>query len=486
MGQAILIERNIPTPKPGWPILTAMTVVILSLFLGWVIVSLKGLPLVIVMVLAPFMLLFAMAKPRHALYLLVALALIVDEKLTAGMQLHRGVGELTDRVLYWIPLTPLELLLMAALLGYLARAACMKTVPVRLGTFFWLMVPLFLFILFGLITGLMRGGDRRMALWELRAIFYMPGVYLLFYNTIKTKQHLQIIAWIILLSIGFVALLGSWTYFVILGTDLGERQSITDHQQGIFFNVLFLLPAAHAIYRSRGWQRWVALAAVPLGFVTWVATDRRSAYVALVVGFVALLALAYRDDKSRVVKLGLALAVISGLYAGVFWNSSGFWAKPLQGVRSVEAQPGDPEYASNQYRELEKWNIALTIRNNALFGVGFGNEFEMYIPMAYWDSPFRNFITHNSVLWVWMKTGVAGFIAYLMFLCLAISGAARVYRKLPDWQLKPPLAVGLAFIIMYTIYSYVDQGWDYKGMVYSGVVLGSFAVIERMLLSRTE
>ena len=206
--------------------------------------------------------------------------------------------------------------------------------------------------------------------------------------------------------------------------------------------------------------------------------------MALVMGLAGLLLLAYRDNKKAVLRAAIAIMMLSIIYTGVSWNSTSLWARPIHGIRSVAAEPGTRDYESNLYRVLEKWNIVYNMRSGPLFGIGFGNKFDMPIGLATWQGSLREYIPHNSVLWIWLKTGAPGFFALLALLGLTIARTANVYRRVEVRQLKPWLAVGLLFIPMYMVYSYVDQGWDYKGMIYLGVVLGSYALVEDLASHR--
>ena len=66
---------------------------------------------------------------------------------------------------------------------------------------------------------------------------------------------------------------------------------------------------------------------------------------------------------------------------------------------------------------IENNNLEFTIHQKPLTGVGFGNKFFVIIPMA--DISFFTwwqYFPHNSVIWIWLKTGVGGFIAMFYFL----------------------------------------------------------------------
>ena len=66
------------------------------------------------------------------------------------------------------------------------------------------------------------------------------------------------------------------------------------------------------------------------------------------------------------------------------------------------------------YRTVENLDINATINAKPLTGLGFGQKF--YRPFPLPDISFflfYEYIPHNSILWIWIKTGVGGFVAML-------------------------------------------------------------------------
>ena len=122
-----------------------------------------------------------------------------------------------------------------------------------------------------------------------------------------------------------------------------------------------------------------------------------------------------------------------------------------------------------------------TIRQHPLTGVGFGKKFYIIFPLA--DISFFEFweyITHNSILWIWVKTGVLGFIALLAMVGYTIMEGIRVTFALQDRDLK---TVGLTltlFVVMYFIYGYVDFAWEGQSMLYIGAAFGMLNSMERV------
>ena len=104
----------------------------------------------------------------------------------------------------------------------------------------------------------------------------------------------------------------------------------------------------------------------------------------------------------------LLLATI--VFLSLTWNASGIAGQPARAIRSLY-EPDLRDASSNLYRLIETYDISATIHDDPLFGVGFGREFHMVVPLpdlSWW--PFWRFETHNNVLWIWLKTYVCLFI----------------------------------------------------------------------------
>ena len=110
------------------------------------------------------------------------------------------------------------------------------------------------------------------------------------------------------------------------------------------------------------------------------------------------------------------------------WNASGAIGLPAQAVKTVLV-PDDQTAAdrsSDLYRKIEAFNVWFTIRSNPFIGVGFGKKF--YRPISLPNISFFEFweyLPHNSVLWIWLKTGFFGFAAMLFLFARAMQRGTR-------------------------------------------------------------
>ncbi len=175
-----------------------------------------------------------------------------------------------------------------------------------------------------------------------------------------------------------------------------------------------------------------------------------------------------------------ALTIVA-LYVALFWGATGVLGQPARAIRSIY-EPDPRDAASNFYRMLETYNISVTIKNDPVLGVGFGREFIMAAPLpdlSWW--PFWRFETHNNVLWVWLKTGIAGYVLFWILLGGAISRAAFAAKRLTEPTMRATALFCLVAIIGTVVFSYVDLGLvSGRVTVFLGTALGVIGVLERV------
>jgi hypothetical protein len=208
-------------------------------------------------------------------------------------------------------------------------------------------------------------------------------------------------------------------------------------------------------------------------------------------------------------------AILGGAYLAVFWNTSnGIISEPAQAIRSV-INPGERDYESNLYRDIETQNLQFTISTSPIMGIGFGRQFIVIRPLvdltATW--PFQLYMPHNNMLWIWMRTGIVGFMSFWAIVGLAILlaiasirlGAARLRLLLadergeaePEASRKGPHIVQaqkqecaeylvMTFLAQTVLISLlalaqVDQGlMSFRLMMFAGIAFGTLAATWNM------
>jgi O-antigen ligase len=99
---------------------------------------------------------------------------------------------------------------------------------------------------------------------------------------------------------------------------------------------------------------------------------------------------------------------------------------------------------------------------------------------ALWD-----ILPHNQILWLWMRTGTVGFVAFWMIIAFALVRICRlmILAEKDDNPWSQMLALwALSIIVMEILFGLLDlQLSVYRNMIFMGLILG---LVERALHNR--
>ncbi len=341
----------------------------------------------------------------------------------------------------------------------------------------------FLWLIFSAIYGLSRGGDFLPALWELRALFYLGILYFFVPQIIKTRVHLEQLIWVIIASLAFKVFQGIIRFFR-LGFSFDGRTQLTNSEDPLFFISLFVMFGGFFLFNVTHKQRsvlgWLIL---PL-FLVFILAQRRATYGALAVVFIAYIILISRDNRIKLLKTLSPTFIIIILYLIIFWNSQSGLALPAQLVKSsisTDPETAGERYYSNLYREFENYNLAQTIKTSPVLGIGFGKKYEQPIQLVAIPFPLRDYIPHNEIFWIIVKSGAIGFFLFFVFFNSFIFKAGYLFVRLKDPYLKTICSIAIMAIIGQVVVSYYDLQLTYsRNMVYLGTLMGLLPIIQQL------
>jgi hypothetical protein len=425
-------------------------------------------------------------KPRYGIYMIIFFSLVGDANMMPwypflkNFSSHESIFFLQDSLIF----SPLEVYIVFTGLSWLIRGIVQRRFDFFKGELFWPAVVFMIFITLGLVYGLGRGGNYNIALWETRSIFYMFGMLVLASNLISRREHFNHLMWLAMIALFIEGIVGIVVYSTTYHGDLSGINSLTEHSAAIHMNTLFVFLIAAWMYHSSVPKRVILLLMTPVVLFTYVAADRRAAFISLAVAALLIFIMLFIENRKVFWLITPPLAVIGLLYCAAFWNGNGRLAAPVQAIKSVvdQSQASLEDQASNQYRVLENMNTSFTIHNAPLTGVGFGRMFYIIVQLpdisgfTWWQ-----YITHNSVLWIWMNTGIFGFMALLYLIGTTIWLGARNVFRMPRGDLRAIALVAVLYIIMHFIYAYVDMSWDAQSMLYIGTMMGIINCMERVV-----
>jgi hypothetical protein len=421
-------------------------------------------------------------QPRYGVYLILFFTLVADGVLIPWYPFNKNFSSaesifyLNDALIF----APVEVFMGLTALTWAAQLFARRRLTGRGGPLWLPMLAFATTLVGGLVYGLARGGNLTIALWEARPMFYLPLMYFLTLNLIENRGQVNVLMWMIMLALFVEGIIGNLYFFVTLGADLSGVQAITEHSAAIHMNSLFVMVIAVWMFKGSLRKRLLLPLFAPFVGLTYLATQRRAAFVAIAIALMLMAIVLYRYNRRLFWTIAPPAAVMALLYLAVFWNHSGALGIPARGIKSVLApDTSSEEYSSNIYRVLENINISFTIHQSPLFGVGFGNKFFVIVPMA--DISFFDwweYITHNSILWVWMKAGLLGFLALLFLIGAMIVVGTQAFNRMPGGDLKATALTLVLYIIMHFVYAYVDMSWDTQSMIYVGTAAGLLGGLE--------
>ena len=423
----------------------------------------------------------AVAKPAAGLWLMTFFAVAGDwvtapwYPFTQGMSSTRSVLFVSNS----LTVSPFEVVLAATAGGWILSMAASRQWRLRQCGLFRPVMVFTLFVFIGLVTGIGRGGSRYVALWEARPILALAVVYLLATNLMEGPAGFRRL-WSALFAGVVVDSLFAIAYYRGLSELAREQaEALGDHSAALHADAFFVVLAAMGVTSARSPRRLLLMLLVsPIVGYAFILSQRRSAFVGLLAGLLMLAVVLFRRRRRAFWYITPLVVLVFSGYLAAFWNSDSSGGFPAQAVKTVVApgQLNDEDKGSDMFRAIENYNVVYTIRSQPLTGIGFGQQF--FRPIANADISFAAFWeyrTHNAILWIWMKTGVGGFIAMLYLFAAAIRlGTQRLMIASTGYD-AALLLTSVAFIVMYAVFAYVDIAWDTESMVFLGIALACIA-----------
>ncbi len=326
------------------------------------------------------------------------------------------------------------------------------------------------------LTGIVRGGEFNMSLWQLNSVMYLPCIFLLFQAGIRGPQDFPALLKTFLYAVVYKSLLALYVhnfFTVPMDPATGSTKPVyaTSHTDSIFFATVLVIFAILLLERvGRNTRRW-ALLFVPLVAAAVQANNRRIAWAEIGIALFAI-GIVSRPSKikRRIVRSMVASVPVLIAYVIAGWNSQfGGLFKPVRLIRSIADAKTD---ASSMWREFENVNIIATFRSNPLFGTGYGHPYQEVIVLPAVDYSLERYTPHNSLLGLWCYTGVTGFAGLTLLWAAGLYFAMRAYRHSDDKVLRASaLSAYCAFLI------YLMQCWGDIGLgTWMGTFLGGTAL----------
>jgi O-antigen ligase len=464
------------SPGLAFPLILAGSALVLGLLAGGFVAGGQASKAFAIAVIAlPAVLWF---RPQYAPVVLITAALTIEQfPYTVGA----GNGAATDRIPLFKGLSGgthvslADLLFVMLLVFWLLKRGVPGVRPLQWTPINRALVVLLGAVAFGVMVGTLHHGQLRVALMEVRPYAYLAATYLLVSAFMTSKATLRPILWAFVLGSGFKA--GQGVMLFVRTRHLEPRpEALLGHEESVFFGIFILLTVGLWLFQIRGRLRTTATLLLPLVIVADLTNSRRTAWVILFAGLAAMFAAGYvcLPERRRFLRrVLLVIALGSVVYFPAYWNHNGSLAQPARAIHSV-VSPDKRDELSNLYRVQEDANLKYNIRQAKIFGKGFGVPIDYALPIVNLSEvdPLIAYIPHNGVLYIFMRLGIFGAIAFWSVIGIGIVTACRLARA-KDRELALFGALTVAALLGYVFMGYNDQGFFFYRIAFViGALLG--------------
>jgi hypothetical protein len=479
---------------PRAPRLLGGLVVVVAGAYAATLVATEGEPLLLVPLVGALVGVAVFLRPVLGLYLLFGAGILFEQfeitglsPLTARTHFFESVARFSQVPL---PLSASDLLVLMTLMSWAIRRLVGENAPLRAGPFGWAVGAYGLAFAFGTAIGISRGGawDVSATIAELRGPIYACLLYFLTANLVHERGQIRVLLWEFVILVGVKAFEGIANYAEVRINGPYWVDAVTAHEDVVFFDVAITLALLMAALRVRGRLFYVLLALVPVIIAAELLTTRRVAFAALAAGVLVVMLMS-AVARPRATALAVALSAVAFMiYGATFWDHSGPLAEPIRVVREVV----DPysvsgrDRSSNVWREIENSNIAYTVRQLPLTGVGLGQQYLFHQePPPLTTFTLWRVMTHNAILWMWLKAGPYGSFAFWFLVTQVVVISLHLYRRLDEPLLRAAASFPVLVTVAQVMFSSVDLGLTcFRTMTVLGVALGVAAPLSAWAVSK--
>ncbi len=307
--------------------------------------------------------------------------------------------------------------------------------------------------------GYLRGGaDVASSLWQIERVAYLPIFFLAFQHALRPGDSAALAK--VLVAAACIKACVALYVSATVSPPPGQPQLLyaTTHPDSMLFAGAACAVVALLLERRKKSDVIRAALILPLLIAGMVANQRRVAWVEVAAGLAVVLALTPTSPtKRKIARIAILASPILLLYCAVGWNqSSGIFA-PVHTIRSVFDSDVD---GSTSWRDWENYDLVYTVRQNPLFGVGYGHEYIEYVklPDVSRDYALERFAPHNSILGLWAYGGIVGFSALWAMFVAGVFLGARAYRRTKSPEERAAALVAISVVVVYSVHCYGDMG----------------------------
>jgi energy-converting hydrogenase Eha subunit E len=376
-------------------------------------------------------------------------------------------SDMTDRIPLFhglarnVHVSPADLLLLTLVVIWLLKRGTGATARVPRSPVTYGVGALLGAVAIGLVVGQAHHGSLRTAFTEVRPYVYLGLAYLLASVFANRLGIIRAAFWALVVGSGLKAAQAIHS-FLSVRHQQPRPDFVVGHEEALFFALFVLLTLGLWLFEVRGRLRTTATLLLPLVLVADLVNSRRAAWLILggaliVLTIIGLVAVPAR--RQFLTRMLAVLALVSIIYFPVYWNHTGALAGPARAMHSAVA-PNPRDEQSDLYRVQENANLKHNIKEGGVIGRGFGVPIDYALPITDISSidPLIAYIPHNGVLYIFMRMGLLGGLAFWSLLGAGIISGCRLARS-RNREIALFGALLACALFGYALEGYNDQGF---------------------------
>lgn len=313
------------------------------------------------------------------------------------------------------------------------------------------------------ISGMIRGGEFSWSLWQLQRVVYLPVVFLLAHLGLRGPKDHAALAKVLLSAATLRAVIAVLIKRFVVPpevdpiTGVAQLQYATSHADSVLFSTAFVLLLLLVVERAGKHVVRLALLILPILTLGMIANNRRLVWVHVALSLLVLWFVTPDNAFKRRVRRAVYVAIpLVTVYCIAGWHSEyGSMFKPVRILRSVvEPQTDD----SSLWRELENYNLLVTIKQSPVFGYGYGRKFIEALPLPAVDYSLEYYCPHNSLLGLWAFAGLIGYTAITLMWGAGVYFAMRAYYATKVATDRVAAVISIGAVVAYMVQAFGDIG----------------------------
>ncbi len=314
-------------------------------------------------------------------------------------------------------------------------------------------------VVFADVNGVLHG--QAIVPWKVRNLLHPVMLFLFFDAAFRGPADHGLLGRIVVGAGVARAVLAVVVQRISIAETGGKFATATSHGDSVLFAVATFLVLVDALEQPT-WRRvWRAVLLLPVLLVGMIENERRIVWVMLLM----MLATAYlvspmRGWKRKITRVLVVAFPILALYVGAGWTTDSRIFAPVRTLRSVM----DTSYDHSAYwREVENWNISMSMRERPLVGLGLGGRYTEHMFNDDISSLYKEYREwpHNTILGQLLLLGLLPFVAVWAVFGAGLFLAVRAHRFAESAEHRAAALGCVGTIVACHVLAYGDTGAHY-------------------------